>query len=52
MTTTLTPAWCCYQCDETGTGKSADRAAEKHTKATGHATTTSHRGEITSMEEE
>jgi hypothetical protein len=35
-------AWFCLVCDDTGAGERADREAEKHTKTTGHATTTSH----------
>ena len=36
----LTYAWSCYGCPESGTGVDSDKQAEKHTRATGHATTT------------
>ena len=44
MTTTLTQRWACIahehleHCDAAGTGPRSDRDAEKHTKTTGHAT--------------
>lgn len=39
----MTAAWSCQTCDETGTGEqgAVDRAAERHTKTTGHSTVTS-----------
>ena len=41
----MTAAWSCQTCDETGTGEqgAVDKAAERHTKTTGHATVTSMR---------
>ena len=38
----MTAAWSCQTCDETGTGEqgAVDRAAQRHTKTTGHSTVT------------
>lgn len=40
MTTTTITTWACASCDTSHTGNPAamDRAAEKHTKTTGHPT--------------
>ena len=39
----MTAAWSCQTCDATGTGEqgAVDKAAERHTKTTGHGTVTS-----------
>lgn len=36
-------SWFCMACDESGQSARFDKDAEKHTKATGHGTVTSHR---------
>lgn len=44
----MTPTWFCHVCEDHGTGTWAqvDKAAEQHTKATRHATSTSTTGSI------
>ena len=36
----ITEAWTCTTCDAHGTGPGSDRAADKHTRTTGHTTRT------------
>lgn len=38
--TALVESWACRNCDAHGTGTTSDRAADKHTRTTGHTTRT------------